>query len=136
MNPIAGIVSGLFVGFLSDAIFNKVPRVAVILVFNVPQAICMGLSIFLSDNIAVFAITNLFTSFANGVIYTLTPAMISEFYGMKYFSRNLWGIYARRRLWWLGFVGNIWSTPIEVAFLIQIPLTVMDYSVSPGVSFY
>ena len=90
INPIAGIVSKFFAGFLSDAIHHKVPRAAVLLAFNVIQTVCLAISIFFSDKLGIFAIVNIVIGFANGALWCLTPTMISEFYGMKYFPRN-WG---------------------------------------------
>ncbi|KAK3104761.1 hypothetical protein FSP39_009517 [Pinctada imbricata] len=90
INPIAGIVSKFFAGFLSDAIHHKVPRAAVLLAFNVVQTISLAISIFFSDKLFVFAIVNVIIGFANGAVWCLTPTMISEFYGMKFFARN-WG---------------------------------------------
>nr|XP_011422711.2 probable transporter MCH1 [Crassostrea gigas] len=90
LNPIAGIVSKFFAGFLSDAIMHKVPRAGVLLIFNVVQTICLGLCIFFSDNLVLFTIVDIVIGFANGALWCLTPTMISEFYGMKNFARN-WG---------------------------------------------
>lgn len=90
LNPIAGVVSKFFAGFLSDAIVHKIPRSGVLLIFNIVQTICLGLSIFFSDNLIVFTIVDLVIGFANGALWCLTPTMISEFYGMKNFARN-WG---------------------------------------------
>lgn len=90
LNPIAGVVSKFFAGFLSDAIVHKVPRSGVLLIFNVVQTVSLGLSIFFSNNLVVFTIVDLVIGFANGALWCLTPTMISEFYGMEKFARN-WG---------------------------------------------
>ncbi|XP_061188393.1 uncharacterized protein LOC133196536 [Saccostrea echinata] len=90
LNPIAGVVSKFFAGFLSDAIVHKIPRSGILLIFNVVQTICLGLCIFFSDNLILFTIIDLVIGFANGALWCLTPTMMSEFYGMKNFARN-WG---------------------------------------------
>jgi MFS family permease len=90
LNPIAAIFSKFFAGFASDAIIHWVPRSAVLLSFNVVQTIDLGLCIFYASNLTLFLITDLVIGFANGAVWCLTPTMISEFYGMKNFSRN-WG---------------------------------------------
>ena len=90
MIPVAGIAAELVSGFVSDLILHRVPRIGVVLVLNIPQTLFLGLSIFLSDNLIVFAATNLFTGFANGALWALMPAMVVEYFGPKYFSRN-WG---------------------------------------------
>ncbi|XP_048753146.1 uncharacterized protein LOC125664423 isoform X2 [Ostrea edulis] len=90
LNPIAAIFSKFFAGFASDAIIHWVPRSAVLLSFNIVQTIDLGLCIFYASNFTLFLITDLVIGFANGAVWCLTPTMISEFYGMKNFSRN-WG---------------------------------------------
>ncbi|XP_061188394.1 uncharacterized protein LOC133196538 [Saccostrea echinata] len=90
LNPIAAIASKFFAGFMSDAIMRWVPRSAVLLSFNILQTVDLGLCIFFANNFALFFITDLVIGFANGAVWCLTPTMISEFYGMKNFSRN-WG---------------------------------------------
>lgn len=90
INPICGILSKFVAGFLSDALVHKYPRVAVLLVFNVVQTIGLTLGIFLSNEFVVIFLVNLIIGFSNGAVWCLTPTMISEFYGLKYFGRN-WG---------------------------------------------
>lgn len=90
VNPVCGVVSKFIVGFVSDLIVHKVPRVTVLLCFNILQTITLTLCIFFSDKFPVLIIALLVIGFANGAVWCLTPTMISEFYGLKFFGRN-WG---------------------------------------------
>ncbi|XP_063409263.1 uncharacterized protein LOC134692704 [Mytilus trossulus] len=90
INPVCGIFSKFFAGFLSDALVDRYPRVVVLFGFNIMQTIFLTLSIFFSDKFAMILVVNLVIGFSNGALWCLTPTMISEFYGLKYFGRN-WG---------------------------------------------
>ncbi|CAC5410559.1 unnamed protein product [Mytilus coruscus] len=90
INPVCGILSKFFAGFLSDALVERYPRVVVLFGFNIMQTIFLALSIFFSDKFAMILVVNLVIGFSNGALWCLTPTMISEFYGLKYFGRN-WG---------------------------------------------
>ena len=90
MNPISGVVSKFIAGFISDKLLAKVPRIAILFAWNIFQTIVLFLCIFFSNNLAFFVIANLAIGMPNGALWCLTPTMLSEFYGMKYFGRN-WG---------------------------------------------
>ncbi|XP_069114415.1 uncharacterized protein [Argopecten irradians] len=90
INPIAAICCKFTVGVISDAIVHKVPRPAVLLFFYCLQTIVLTLCIFFSDNFILLVITLLVVGFANGALWCLSPTIISEIYGLKYFGRN-WG---------------------------------------------
>ncbi|VDI02489.1 Hypothetical predicted protein [Mytilus galloprovincialis] len=90
VNPVCGVLSKFVVGFVSDMIVKKVPRVALLLIFNIVQTITLTLCIFFSDQFVMLVAALLVIGLANGAVWCLTPTMISEFYGLKYFGRN-WG---------------------------------------------
>lgn len=90
INPICGIISKFFAGFLSDALYHKYPRIAILFVFNIVQTLTLALCIFFSDEFSMLVVVVLIIGFSNGALWCLTPTMISEFYGLKYFGRN-WG---------------------------------------------
>lgn len=90
LNPVFGVISKFIVGFLSDVIVHKVPRIAVLLAFNIFQTIVMVICIFYSNQLSVLVLAIIGIGMPNGALWCLTPTMLSEFYGMKYFGRN-WG---------------------------------------------
>lgn len=91
LNPIFGVLSKFFAGFLSDAILPYgVPRIAILFGFNIFQTIVMIVCIFWSNQLAVLVIALIGIGMPNGALWCLTPTMLSEFYGTKYFGRN-WG---------------------------------------------
>ena len=91
LNPIFGVISKFAAGFLSDAIVHKVPRIVVLFVFNIFQTITMVICIFYSNHLGVLVLAVVGIGMPNGALWCLTPTMLSEFYGMKYFGRN-WGM--------------------------------------------
>lgn len=91
LNPIFGVVSKFIAGFLSDAIVHKVPRIAVLFAFNIFQTVVMAICIFYSNHFGVLFLALVGIGMPNGALWCLTPTMLSEFYGMKYFGRN-WGM--------------------------------------------
>lgn len=90
LNPIFGVISKFIAGFMSDAIVHKVPRIAVLFGFNIFQTVAMAICIFYSNYLSVLVIALIGIGMPNGALWCLTPTMLSEFYGMKYFGRN-WG---------------------------------------------
>ncbi|XP_060579682.1 uncharacterized protein LOC132736522 [Ruditapes philippinarum] len=90
LNPVFQVVSKFLAGFLSDAIVHKVPRIVVLFAFNIFQTIVLIICIFYSNNLSVLVISLIGLGMPNGALWCLTPTMLSEFYGMKYFGRN-WG---------------------------------------------
>ncbi|KAL4221281.1 hypothetical protein ACF0H5_019544 [Mactra antiquata] len=90
LNPVFGVVSKFAAGWLSDAIVHKVPRIAVLFAFNIFQTIVMIICIFYSNHVSVLVLALIGIGMPNGALWCLTPTMLSEFYGMKYFGRN-WG---------------------------------------------
>lgn len=83
-------MSKLVVGTLSDALAHKFPRVSILLVFNSIQTIVLTVSIGLSNHLSVLLTVNIILGASNGALWCLTPAMVSEYYELKYFGRN-WG---------------------------------------------
>ena len=90
LNPIFGVISKFIAGFLSDAILHKVPRIAVLFCFNIFQTAVMVICVFWSDHLGVLVLAIIGIGMPNGALWCLTPTILSEFYGTKYFGRN-WG---------------------------------------------
>ncbi|XP_033764317.1 probable transporter MCH1 [Pecten maximus] len=90
INPIAGVVCKFLVGYISDIVIEKVPRVGLLLFFNIIQTAILILCIFFSDKLVMLVVVLIGIGFSNGALWCLTPTMVSEFFGLKYFGRN-WG---------------------------------------------
>lgn len=88
--PVVATVSKLLCGLVSDLIAGSVPRVIILLLLNIVQTIAMIVLIFFSNSISILVIGVLAIGIANGANWCLTPTMLSEYFGMKYFGRN-WG---------------------------------------------
>ena len=90
LNPVFQVLSKFIAGFLSDALINTVPRIAILFAFNIFQTIVLTICIFYSNHLSVLVVSLIGLGMPNGALWCLTPTMLSEFYGMKYFARN-WG---------------------------------------------
>lgn len=90
LSPIAAVVSKFLAGFLSDAIVQRIPRVALLLVYNIALTIVLICCVFWGNNLVVMTILVLVSGMANGALWCLTPIILSEYFGLKYFGRN-WG---------------------------------------------
>ncbi|KAK3583809.1 hypothetical protein CHS0354_022855 [Potamilus streckersoni] len=90
INPISGAVTKLFAGIISDVLVSKLPRVGILLPLNIVQTVIMIICIFHANNMAILVFALLSIGMANGGAWCLTPTITSEFFGLKYFSRN-WG---------------------------------------------
>ncbi|KAJ8320811.1 hypothetical protein KUTeg_002398 [Tegillarca granosa] len=91
ISPISSVLSKFVAGFLSDLLIKRVPRVTVLMTFNIVQTITLVFAIFYSNILAVLLLNLLTLGIANGALWCLSPTMISEFYGMKHFGVN-WGV--------------------------------------------
>ena len=65
LNPIFGVISKFFVGFFSDAILHKVPRITVLFTFNVFQTAVLIVCIFWSNYLGVLVLALVGISFTN-----------------------------------------------------------------------
>nr|KAG5708915.1 hypothetical protein BaRGS_009324 [Batillaria attramentaria] len=87
---VSGTIAKFVIGFLSDVIVERVPRVVVILVTTLFQTGVLVLCIFKGDTYFVLMLALWLVGISNGATWCLTPVMTSEFFGMKFFGRN-WG---------------------------------------------
>ena len=92
LNPIAAVVSKFLAGFVSDLLLKKMPRTAILLIYNIVQTIVLILCIFWGDNLVLITATVIVLGMANGAMWCLTPIILSEYFGLKYFGRN-WGFF-------------------------------------------
>ena len=88
--PMSQTIFKLTNGALSDIIIDRVPRALLLLITNVLQTLILAVCIFFADQFTVLLISTLVIGMANGTLYCLTPTILSEFFGTKYFARN-WG---------------------------------------------
>ncbi|XP_013395670.1 probable transporter mch1 [Lingula anatina] len=85
-----GTVSKFIIGFVTDLLVNRVPRVLFLLIANIMQTGILIISIFYADQFYWLVIMTLGVGLANGTLYCLTPTILSELFGVKYFGLN-WG---------------------------------------------
>ena len=92
LNPIAAVASKFLAGFVSDALLYKIPRTAILFLYNLVQTIVLTLCIFWGNHLALITTTVIILGMANGAMWCLTPIILSEYFGLKYFGRN-WGFF-------------------------------------------
>ena len=92
LNPIAAVASKFLAGFLSDALLKKIPRTAILFIYNLIQTLVLTCCIFFGNKLAVTTTTVIIVGMANGAMWCLTPVILSEYFGLKYFGRN-WGLF-------------------------------------------
>ncbi|ESO90477.1 hypothetical protein LOTGIDRAFT_164054 [Lottia gigantea] len=90
LNPISATFSKLLIGFISDALIDKIPRAGVILFTTCLQTVVLAVCVFYGDLYPVILLALFGVGIPNGATWCLTPTMTSEFFGMKYFGLN-WG---------------------------------------------
>ena len=92
LSPIVGIVSNLSLGMASDYTAKKLPRVTYQLVVNIIQGVFLVLCIFFSGNVTVFIFTVVAVSISAGGAMTISPTILTEISGTRYFGRNIGGM--------------------------------------------
>ncbi len=100
--PLLASMSMFVSGAITDVFMLTVPRSVFLVVGDVIQTLLIAACISKGNNFALFVITTLVIYTNNGFCYGITPTLISEYFGMKYFSRN-WGglVLAYALLSWL-----------------------------------
>ena len=88
--PLVAAMCKFLSGCLSDELLRFLPRASYLAIVTVCQTVLLTACISKGDNMVVFITTTYVVYASNGVYYGLIPTLISEYFGMKYFSRN-WG---------------------------------------------
>ena len=88
--PMLGLLITPAVGFISDRTLKYVSRLIYIFIVNLPQIIFYILSIFCGDNPYIFSGFVLSAFIQHGLLLTITPTLITEYFGRHYFMR-IWG---------------------------------------------
>ena len=105
--PSVGVVTKLTVGVLSDRLLDKCPRSIYLLIINIAQLLSLLLFMFFVDNIYIYFMTIVVTGSANGVLWCLTPTILSEYFHQDHFGRN-WG--------WTLFAGSLFGCAVQALF--------------------
>ena len=88
--PILALLITLTVGFISDRSLTYVSRLIYIFVGNFPQFLFFIISIFCGDNSHILSGLVLYAFIQNGLLMTIIPTLITEYFGRSYFMR-IWG---------------------------------------------
>ncbi|CAH1773488.1 unnamed protein product [Owenia fusiformis] len=88
--PVIQTVSKFLIGFFSDILVNSVPRSVFLIVSNIVQTVILAICIFYGNTYTLLLIASIVVGWANGAVWCLSPTMLSEYFGVKYFARN-WG---------------------------------------------
>lgn len=114
--PMTAAVTKITSGFVSDYFANTLPRSAYISVGSLLQTILLFFCISYAKNAGLFVITILITYLCNALFFSLFPALLSELFGTKYFSRN-WGslilVFSLFSLGLLAMFGAVYDKNVE-----------------------
>ena len=88
--PIAALIAGLTVGFISDLTMKYMSRLVYVFVGNSLQTLFVILSIFWGDAFSIFMGLVLSTYINNGFVFSVIPTLFSEYFDTHHFVRN-WG---------------------------------------------
>lgn len=90
MIPVASALSRFGCGFLSDITKKWFPRAVYIFLTSLIFLIAVFAGIFKLDSIYVLNFLCLFEGISYGALWCVTPTIMSELFGLKYFGLN-WG---------------------------------------------
>ena len=91
VSPICGAVFTFASGVVSDRTITCTSRITYVLFGTGIQTLFFFLSINWGDNYYIFIITSLVVYSNNGIYWSIVPALVSEYFGIKHFTRN-WGL--------------------------------------------
>ena len=89
-SPVCACVWKFFTGWISDHTKKYFPRLMYVILMTFMQLLLSLLSIFFGDNDILFIMTIVLVYMSNGCFWSIIPTIISEYFGMRHFSRN-WG---------------------------------------------
>ena len=91
VGPAFGAVFTFAGGMVSDRTMRYTSRLTYLIVGVILQTIFFFISMEFGNNYYVFIITTLVLYSNNGQVWSIVPALISEYFGLLYFTRN-WGL--------------------------------------------
>ena len=88
--PVCACVWKFLVASISDHTKKYFPRLMYVIVMTFIQLILSLLNIFIGDNNILFILTMILVYMSNGCFWSIIPTVVSEYFGVRHFSRN-WG---------------------------------------------
>jgi hypothetical protein len=89
--PVCNAITSLSLGFLSDVLKTRVPRMILILLSCAFFAGSLALTMWKASIFAVLVISTILCGIGTGIIWTLSPTIMSERFCLKNIGRN-WGM--------------------------------------------
>jgi len=83
-------VGKLTVGFVSDVLIHKIPRTVWLMLAQILILISQVLLLVLPRELWILILTTILIGIAFGIFWTMTPTLVSEYFGMAHFGSN-WG---------------------------------------------
>ena len=88
--PIASLIAGVILGFVSDLTVKYFSRLVYLFVGNSLQTMFFILSIFWGDTSSIFMGLVMSAYINSGFVFSVIPTLYSEYFGIHHFVRN-WG---------------------------------------------
>lgn len=89
--PVCNAITSLSLGFLSDVLKSKVPRMILLLLSCVLFTGSLALTMWKASTFSVLVISTILCGIGTGMIWTLSPTVMSERFCLKNIGRN-WGM--------------------------------------------
>ena len=91
ISPCSNAVFSISIGFFSDYFKERIPRLQIIVGGCVAFALCTLLVVTLPNSIAALAVASLFCGVGIAFLFSMTPTLLKERFGIRNFGRN-WGL--------------------------------------------
>ncbi|XP_060069140.1 uncharacterized protein LOC132549244 [Ylistrum balloti] len=89
--PIANAVISAAIGLISDYFQQRLPRLGILIAGIIAFVTCQCLVVGLADKYPVLVTATVINGMGQGIIWSLSPAVMSEMFSVKNLGRN-WGI--------------------------------------------
>ena len=86
--PLLTCVTKIFMGWISDRTKHCCPRMTYVLFMTILQTVVNFASIFAGNQLQLFMCEIFVTFMAIGTIFAVVPTVVSEYFGMRHFSRD------------------------------------------------
>lgn len=88
--PVFGMIISFLSGWVSDYSVRHVTRLIYVVISVLAQTLFFLVSIWYGHDIVVYIGTTLVVYASNGTLFSIIPALVSEYFGTRHFVRN-WG---------------------------------------------
>lgn len=89
--PVTNAIVSASIGIISDYYRSRLPRLAILLAGIVAFVVCQGMVVGKADVYEVLFVATVFNGVGQGIVWSLSPAVMSEMFRIENLGRN-WGM--------------------------------------------